>query len=449
MEIKYEGEKLVLSGMDCKCGMNHVEPDMDIYIGNGILKNCASYFKKRNFGKKALLVADNITYGIAGKKVETLMKEAGFDVSLCLLEREHELEPDESALGEILFALDKDTDFLVSVGSGSITDLTRYVAFNTKRPFVSVGTAASMDGYTSVVAPLLNKGVKVNRPSTHPKVLVCDIDIIKNAPYDMMYSGFGDVLGKYIAKADWIAGRIINGEQYCPMCADLAVEAVEKCIANADGIRNRTDEGIKSLIEALILAGITILIIGNTRPVASAEHNMAHYWEMMKLLKKEKAPAHGTSVGVATAYAMKFFEHFLQSDFTKVDKAAVRSKAKTRQQREKEMIEYYGVKAGTSIMKENPEDFLDWSEQERRIDAIVNNIDKIREELKFLPSSKEVIEILKKVASPLTAEEIGVEDELLKKALMCAKDYRSRYTLFKSADEVGLLEEIVEKVLKG
>lgn len=445
MEINYDGEKLVLSDMDCHCGMTHVRPDMDIYIGNGILKNFAQYISKRNFGKNALIVADKITYEIAGKEVEKQMALGGFTVSTCILEREYELEPDESALGEILFALDKDTEFLVSVGSGSITDLTRYVSFNTGRPFVSVGTAASMDGYTSVVAPLLNKGVKVNRPSSHPKVLICDIDIIKNAPYNMMISGFGDVLGKYIAKADWILGNIVNGEPYCPMCADIAVEAVKKCIGNADGIKNRTDEGIKSLIEALILAGVTILIIGNTRPVASMEHNMAHYWEMMQLIRKQKPPAHGTAVGVATGYVAKFFEHFLSFDFTAVDKLTVKNKAKTREQREKTVIENYGLKIGTSIMKDNPEDFLSWEEQERRIDAILSNMDKIRKELSFLPSSKEIIGSLEKIGSPVTAKEIGIDQELLLKALLYGKDYRSRYTVFKSADELGILDELLER----
>jgi glycerol dehydrogenase-like iron-containing ADH family enzyme len=57
------------------------------------------------------------------------------------------------------------------------------------------------------------------------------------------------------------------------------------------------------LIEALLLAGVTIMIVGHTRAVASVEHNIAHYWEMMQLRHGNPPPAHGTSVGVATLLA--------------------------------------------------------------------------------------------------------------------------------------------------
>ena len=107
--------------------------------------------------------------------------------------------------------MEQDIEFFISVGSGSITDLTRFVAFHTGRPFVAVGTAASMDGYTSVISALLFNGLKVNKPGACPKIIKCDIDIMKDAPLPMFISGVGDVLGKYIAKADWILGNIING----------------------------------------------------------------------------------------------------------------------------------------------------------------------------------------------------------------------------------------------
>lgn len=428
--------------------MPHEKPDMDIYIGTNIIDNCVNYINARNFGKNAVLVADNITYRIAGKKVESLLKSSGYNISLCLLEREGELEPDESAIGEILYAMEKGTNFLIAVGSGSINDLTRYVAVNTKLPFVSVGTAPSMDGYTSVVAPLLNRGLKINKPATYPKVLICDLEIMRNAPYPMLISGFGDVLGKYIAIADWRVGKIINGEAYCPVAVDIVNQAVQKCIDNIDGIKAQTEAGVQSLIEALILAGLTILIIGNTRPVASVEHNMAHYWEMMKLLRKEHAPSHGTAVGVATGYAVKFYEEFLKLNPANLNKAEIKGKRLSREAREKFICEKYGPKFGTSIIKENPDDFLTWEEQERRIDAFIQNFDLIKKEVALVPSWSEVKEIFQRLGSPITAADIGIDASLLEDTLLCAKDYRNRYTIFKTADEIGVLDEIAAKVLR-
>jgi glycerol-1-phosphate dehydrogenase [NAD(P)+] len=198
-------------------------------------------------------------------------------LSVCLLEREDELKPDETALGEVLLSMDKDTEFFISVGSGSVTDITRYVAFNTGRPFVSIGTAPSMDGYTSVVAPLLFNGTKVNKPASYPPVIICDLEIMKSAPLAMFISGVGDVLGKYIARADWRLGNIVNNESYCPMCADFVIEAVQKCIDNIDEIKNRSEKGTRVLIEALIMAGVTIMIIGNTRATVRLVRSGATY----------------------------------------------------------------------------------------------------------------------------------------------------------------------------
>ncbi len=448
VKIEYDHHQLVLPELECDCGMPHEKPDIDIYIGSNIIDNCVGYIGSRNFGKNAVLVADQITYKIAGKRVEELLQRAGYSISLCLLEREKELEPDESALGEILYAMEKQTDFLIAVGSGSINDLTRYIAVNTQKPFVSVGTAPSMDGYTSVVAPLLNRGLKVNKPAVCPRVLICDLDIMRNAPYPMLISGFGDVLGKYIAIADWRVGRIINNETYCPVAVNIVDQAVRKCVDNIDGIKAQTEAGVQSLIEALILAGMTILIIGNTRPVASVEHNMAHYWEMMKLLRKEDAPSHGTAVGVATGYAAKFYEEFLKLDPATLNKAEIKQKRLTREAREKLIFEKYGPKFGAAIIKENPDDFLTWEEQERRIDAFINNFDLIKKEVALVPSWPEVKAIFQRLGSPITAAEIGIDDSLLEDTLFCAKDYRNRYTIFKTADEIGVLDELAAKVLK-
>jgi glycerol-1-phosphate dehydrogenase [NAD(P)+] len=449
VKIEYEGEKLLPPIVDCDCGLTHGVPDIDIYIGSNIAGNCACYIGRRKLGIHAVLVADRTTYEIAGKLVEKRLTEAGYKISLCRLEREGRLEPDEAALGEVLLAVGKNTDFLVAVGSGSITDLTRYVAVNTGKPFVSVGTAASMDGYTSVVAPLLNRGLKVNRPATYPKILICDLEIMRGAPYPMTLSGFGDVLGKYIAIADWKLGEIINGETYCPAVVEIVTVAVQKCIDNIEEIKNRTAAGVQSLIEALILTGLTILVIGHTRSVASVEHNMAHYWEMMQLLRRETPPSHGAAVGVATGYVTRWIEEFFKLDFSAIDRKAIAAKRLSRKAREELLKQKYGTQFGLAIIKENSGDFIPWEEQERRIDAFLSNYDAVREAFRIVPQWPELKAIYREVGAPCSAAELGIDRGLLEDALLWAKDYRLRYTLFKTAAEFGVLEDLVAKVMAG
>ena len=154
----------------------------------------------------------------------------------------------------------------------------RINAARTGLKFVSVATAPSMDGYASAVAPLLHRGVKIQRPAVCPDVIVCDLDVLSTAPMEMIASGVGDVLGKYIAKVDWQLGQIVNGEAYCPVCAGIVMDAVNALVQNVEEIAARTEKGMQVLIEALLLSGVTIMIIGHTRAVASVEHNIAQYW---------------------------------------------------------------------------------------------------------------------------------------------------------------------------
>ena len=318
------------------------------------------------------------------------------------------MDPDETAVGEVLLSLQPDTEFLVSVGSGSITDTVRVNAKRANLPMVCVGTAPSMDGYTSVVCPLLLRGVKIHRAGNCPDIILCDIDILKTAPLSMVASGVGDVLGKYIAKADWIVGNIVNDEPYCPTCGQIVTDAVNQLVENAEEIRSKSDKGIRILIEALLLAGMTIMIIGNTRAVASVEHNIAHYWEMMQLSHPKKPPQHGDSVGVATLLVWPIFTRFAQEGLPVLDLEAIRAKRISREARTKWMLYAYGEEAGNAIMRDNEGDFLSWEEQKRRIERTQARFDEIRACIEALPPFERVRATLQTLGAPLTPQDCGM-----------------------------------------
>lgn len=448
IEIRYAENKLLLPKINCDCGLNHGVPDIDIYIGQGLIEKAPAYLAQRKLGLNLVLVTDNIVYEVAAKQVLTVLENAGYNVNLCLLERDHPLIPNETALGEILLTLNNDTDFLLAVGSGSITDLTRYAAHVSGRPFAVVGTAASMDGYTSVVAPLTFGNLKVNKPAGFPKVLICDLDIMSQAPYRMFLSGFGDVIGKYMAKADWLLGSIINGEVVCPACIGIVTQAVEQCIENVDQIKRRSIEGTRALIEGLILSGLTILIIGHTRPVASNEHSMSHYWEMMQLQAGVEPPQHGLSVGVATVYCLQFYERYFGLDPHKFRLEEARAAYLEPERQVRLVLDKYGTKIGSAIVRDNDQIGISWSEVERRFHALRANHDRIRQQLAFLPKAKQIRDVYHKMDYPWPAQAIGIDDQLLLNSLLYAKEYRNRYTVFKSAHELGVLDKLVAQVIQ-
>ena len=109
------------------------------------------------------------------------------------------------------------------------------------------------------------------------------------------------------------------------------------------------------------------------------------------------------------------------------------------------MLHAYGEANGSAIMEENPGDFLTWEEQERRIRRAQAHMDQIRGAIAQMPPYEQVYAAMEKLGAQLTAEECGVDEALLNISMHCAKDYRTRYTLFKLLDECGLLEQYLEE----
>ncbi len=444
MSVKIEytpDSRLLISGLECDCGSEHNELKQDIYVGNNLIGNLPLFIARRGLGTHCVLVADKNTYKVAGEAVSKILAEAGFDVIECVIMRDGNMEPDEVACGEVLLSVQPETEFLVAVGSGSITDTVRINAMRCKLPFVSVGTAPSMDGYTSVVAPLLLRGEKIHRAAVCPEIIVSDIDILRTAPLDMVASGVGDVLGKYIAKADWIIGSIINDEIYCPLCGDIVTDSVNKLVENIDEIKAKSEKGIRILIEALLLAGVTVTIAGHTRAVASIEHNIAHFWDMRQLADGKRPPSHGAAVGVATLMAWRIFEKFANADLSKLDLDDIKARRLLREERAEWMRSTYGEAIGNSIMSDNEGDFLSWGEQKRRIERAQTRFMEIKRVIDELPPYEKVEDCMRRLGAPLTAADIGIGDRLRNVAMHCGKDYRTRYTIFKTLDECGLLKE--------
>lgn len=158
VKVQYDQDcRMTITGVDCNCGCEHHAIDKDIYIGQGLLPRIPDYIRKRGLGTHCVLVADDNTYRVAGADVEKALTDSGFTVVPCVIHRDGDMLPDDLSCGEVLLSITRETEFLIAVGSGTVTDTTRINAERTKLPFVSVGTAPSMDGYASAVAPLLHR----------------------------------------------------------------------------------------------------------------------------------------------------------------------------------------------------------------------------------------------------------------------------------------------------
>jgi len=195
--------------------------------------------------------------------------------------------------------MNAESEFLIAIGSGTINDLTRFVSFKTGMPYSIIAIAPSMDGYTSSVSPLIVNGFKRTYNAVYPQFVVGDLDVLSKTPYDMITSGFGDIIGKYTSLADWMISSVINGEKFSNDIANIVRKSIDRCVQNVEQIKKRDKLAVKDVMDALVLSGIAMLKVGNSRPASGAEHHIAYYIEIKDLMAGKRPPFHGTSVGVA------------------------------------------------------------------------------------------------------------------------------------------------------
>ncbi|MDP4133085.1 MAG: sn-glycerol-1-phosphate dehydrogenase [Bacillota bacterium] len=280
----------------CICGRDHSCFVKTAVIEKGALLKLPDLTREH---KNVLVAADKNTFGVCGGRVLELLISK--NVSLCIFDSEKQfLVPDEKAIDTLMHYVKEDTDLIIGIGSGVINDLCKYVSFKKELPYFIVATAPSMDGFVSNVAAMIIKGMKVTYQAHVPQAVIGDVDILKMAPMDMIKSGYGDIIGKLSSLNDWKLGHLLYDEYFCSYIYDLLMGAVNKTVGLSKGLKERSEDSIKALMETLVLSGIAISYNGNSRPASGSEHHLSHYFEIVSLQKNEPYFLHGTDVAYST-----------------------------------------------------------------------------------------------------------------------------------------------------
>lgn len=267
--------------------------------------------------KHIYMVADENTYRVLGEKAERLLENAGTFSHKCVLKGD--VLPNTEYIGNVflhlndpkadsdIFEFSPKPDLILGVGSGVINDICRLVSYRVGIPYAIAGTAPSMDGYASAGSPTLFDGTKATVKCTTPRYIIADLDIMSQAPYDMLLSGIGDMFGKYTAMLDWELARDYNGEYFCDKIAKDVIDATELCRKNGYSVGERNPDCIGNIMEGFMVTGLGMAYTGNSRPASGAEHIIAHAWELESVEKGEKPQLHGLEVCEATLLIIYMF----------------------------------------------------------------------------------------------------------------------------------------------
>ncbi len=270
-------------------------------------------FRSRMQGLRLLLLSDENTVRYAAPLQQKLC-EAGLDAHGFTLPF-YEPVADEKMCALLSERL-SDFDYVLAVGAGTLNDIAKYTTFHAGKKCGVLATAASMDGFTSGVTPLIKKGFKITENAQTVSDILIDFDILCAAPKIMTGAGTGDILAKFCCLTDWKMSHLLTGESYSEESASLMRVALEKCYQNTDSICACGREGIDALLRALLISGYAMVIAGNSRPASGAEHHMSHFLEMDFLKRGKPIPLHGIKVGLGTLVSLRMYKRILEKDLS-------------------------------------------------------------------------------------------------------------------------------------
>ena len=298
-----------------------------------------------------------------------------------------ELLPTEDKC-DYAFTLAKNADYVLAVGSGTLNDMAKSIATRHGVPSGVFPTAASMDGYCSKGSALMRKGIKVTDEVNMPKDVLIDNEVICSAPPIMTAAGFGDIIGKFTCLADWETANAVNGETIDDEAYKMMEEARSACLNAFDGLVKYEKSAVEKLMNALITAGLSMAICGNSRPASGSEHHQSHFLEMDFARRGETIPPHGLKVAIGTLVSLELYRYIKDNK-----------------------IQFKGDKQVYKIADK-------------------------------LPTIEKVSEMLEKMGCPIRFSQLGVRKETMEDMIENAYTVRNRYTILTLIHDLNLTKQI-------
>jgi glycerol-1-phosphate dehydrogenase [NAD(P)+] len=403
--------------------------DIDFYLGEDAVSHLIQYCKTNHLDS-FLLVADQNTYPVLGRAVETALKDCGWDIKSVLFEN-GEVVPDEEFIVQVLMSADQVERTYLAVGSGTITDIARFASHRNRRPFISLPTAPSVDGFTSPSASLVIGRIKQTVMAQPPLAVIADLATLAAAPQQMIAAGFGDILGKAIALADWKISHLVFDGSFSVEIAARVRKTLEACIAAVDEIGRASTEGARKLMFSLFDSGMCMLDFGNSRPAAGAEHYMSHFLEMKLVREGRPAVLHGAKVGLCSIYAAELYARLRALDR---DTAEARLKAIPQPDSQADIQRIhavYGSIADRLVIEQAPYLNMSPNVYTHLQQHILERWDDIQTVAAEVPTPQELRRLLSQAGGATTPAELGLSDEEVEQAVLNSHLFRNRFTICK------------------
>ena len=417
-------------------------------IGIGILDRAPLMFKEQFPEQKALIVADDNTWRVAGEAVYGYLQSAGVECEEPYIFSDPHLHAEWHYIELLDARLDATDAVVVSVGSGTINDLCKLCSHHKNRPYMCVATAASVDGYSSFGASITYKNMKQTFTCPAPKAILADVGVMAQAPREMTAAGYADLAAKIPAGAEWIIADFVGSEPIHPEAWHISQDGLKAALSDPEGVAALKPEAIAPLVEGLMLSGFAMQAARSSRPASCTDHLFSHLWNMRNHTHNGVTPSHGFQVSVGTLMMCAMFDQMYKSDFTQLDVEAAVAQWKSADvvRREAEALfagEAFAELGVTEIMAK----YDDETEVRRQLNLAKANWPDLKAKLqKQCYTFDEMYRALAIVGAPVKPEHVGISKQQMKADVPFVRHLRRRYNMMDLGLRAGLLDTWVDGV---
>jgi glycerol-1-phosphate dehydrogenase [NAD(P)+] len=270
-----------------------------ILIGNSVISKLGSFITDLddNASKVAIITGNNVK-AKAGEVCKSSISKSSLQDSWYIVN-----DASMDSVNKLQMKIrDYVPDFIIGLGGGRSVDVAKMTAFKLNKPLVSVPTSASHDGISSPFVSIRGSdkphSVKVNTPIG----VLADTKLLSDAPLRLLASGCGDLVAKLTAVKDWELARDEKNEYFGSYAANLAYMSAKIILNESRKLLQKNGFGVRTIVEALISAGVAACIAGSSRPCSGAEHLFSH---ALEYVVGQNCGLHGERVGLGTIMMAK------------------------------------------------------------------------------------------------------------------------------------------------
>lgn len=427
-----------------------------IIIDDGALQSAAELFAKGFGDEPALVVADETTFELAGREVEQRLRGAGHHVlDPQVFPAQPTLHADYEHVERLAAALGEHEAVAIAVGSGTINDIVKRATYECGRQYMTVATAASMDGYTAFGAAITKDGYKRTMTCPAPRTLLADLRVIRSAPGAMTASGYADLVGKITAGADWIVADALEVEAIDAAPWSIVQSPLREATGRPAELATGDAAAMDGLIEGLVLSGLAMQVSGSSRPASGAEHQFSHLWEMEGLgadPPEGQVPlSHGFKVGLGSIAIAALYERLLDHDLSSLDIPGAVAVWPSWKEVEARIRDTHSAGAlADAAVEESRAKYVEADALTARLELLAARWPELRDRLREqLMTPEQLRAQLRDAGCPVTPGEIGLSVERLRTTYRRAQMIRRRYTVLDLANEAGVLDECVHELFSS